>query len=149
VAVSVTGKVLLGTNVFIDHLRAELHLDWVFGGVSNTIRFLSAVVLMDLHLGADATRRKRCVEHKQAAFPTGRLIALLSPPFDHAGRLFRTLYGDGSELADRLGPVNDLLIALTARQMGATLVTSNLQEFRRINAHESGLKVIAPVDQVS
>ncbi len=29
-AVSVTGKVLLDTNVFIDYLRADLHVDWVF-----------------------------------------------------------------------------------------------------------------------
>jgi hypothetical protein len=43
-AVSVTGKVLLDTNVFIDYLRADLHGDWIFGGMSNTIRFLSAVV---------------------------------------------------------------------------------------------------------
>ena len=148
-AVSVTGKVLLDTNVFIDYLRADLHADWIFGGVSNTIRFLSAVVLMELRLGADTLRRKRAVDRIQAAFPMGRLIAPLPSAFDHAGRLFRTLYGDGSGLADRLAPVNDLLIALTARQMGATLVTSNFQEFRRIAARVSGLKVVAPLDQAS
>jgi predicted nucleic acid-binding protein len=89
------------------------------------------------------------VDRVQAAFPTGRVIAPLPAMFDDAGRLFRTLYGDGSGLADRLGPINDLLIALTARQIGATLVTSNLQEFRRIAAHVTGLKVVAPVDQTS
>jgi predicted nucleic acid-binding protein len=52
-------------------------------------------------------------------------------------------------LADRLGPVNDLLIALTARQMGATVVTSNIEEFNQIAAHVSGLKIVAPVDQES
>ena len=129
-AVSVTGKVLLDTNVFLDYLRADLHADWIFGGVSNTIRFLSAVVLMELRIGADTARRKRAVDRIQAAFPTGRLIAPLPPLFDQAGRSFRALYGDGSGLTDRLGPMNELLIALTARQMGATLVTSNLQEFR-------------------
>jgi predicted nucleic acid-binding protein len=140
--------VLLDTNVFIDYLRADLHADWIFGGVSNTIRFLSAVVLMELRLGADTFRRKSAVDRIQAAFPMGRQIAPLPSAFDYAGRLFRTLYGDGSGLADRLAPVNDLLIALTARQMGATLVTSNLQEFRRIAAHVSGLKVVAPVDRI-
>ena len=148
-AVSVTGKVLLDTNVFIDYLRADLHPGWIFGGVSNSVRFLSAVVLMELRLGADTPRRKRAVERVQAAFPTGRVIAPLAAMFDDAGRLFRTLCGDGSGLADRLGPINDLLIALRARQMGATLVTSNRQEFRRIAAHVSGLKVVAPVDQAS
>ena len=148
-AVSVTGKVLLDTNVFIDYLRADLHADWVFGGVSNTIRFLSAIVLMELRLGADTPRRKRAVDRIQAAFPTGRLIAPLPPLFDHAGRLCRALHGDGSGLADRLGPVNDLLIALTARQMGATVVTSNLREFHQIASYVPGLKIGAPEDRAS
>jgi predicted nucleic acid-binding protein len=148
-AVSVTGKVLLDTNVFIDYLRADLHADWIFGGVSNTIRFLSAVVLMELRLGADTNRRRRAVDRIQAAFPASRLIAPLPVLFDHAGRLFRTIHGDGSGLADRLGRVNDLLIALTARQMGATVVTSNLQEFHQIAGYMSGLKIVAPEDQAS
>ncbi len=148
-AISVTGKVLLDTNVFIDYLRADLHADWIFGGVSNTIRFLSSIVLMELRLGADTPRRKRAVDRIQVAFPTGRLIAPLPVLFDQAGRLFRTLYGDGSGFDDRLGPVNDLLIALTAKQMGATVVTSNIQEFRQIATHVSGLRIVTPEDPTS
>ncbi len=143
-AVPVVGKVLLDTNVFIDYLRAGLHTDWVFGRVGNTVRFLSAIVLMELRLGADTPRRKRAVDQLQNAFPSGRLIAPAPQLFDHAGRLFRTLHSDGSGLGDRLGPLNDLLIALTARQIGATVVTGNLSEFRRIAIHLPGLKVVAP-----
>jgi predicted nucleic acid-binding protein len=145
-AVSVAGKVLLDTNVFVDYLRANLHADWVFGRVAHTIRFLSAVVLMELRLGADTPRRKRAVDRIQGAFPAGRLIAPMPQVFEQAGRLFRVLHGDGSGRIDRLGPLNDLLIALTARQIGATVVTSNVNEFRRIAAHVSGLRVIAPVE---
>lgn len=143
-AVSVSGKVLLDTNIFIDYLRADLHADWIFGGLSNTIRFLSSIVLMELRLGADTAQRARAVDRIQAAFPSGRFIAPLPALFDHAGRLFRTLYGDGSGVRDRLGPVNDLLIALTARQMGATVVTSNLRDFRRIVTYLPGLRIVAP-----
>ena len=57
-AVPVSGKVLLDTNVFIDYLRADLYADWIFGGVSNIIRFLSSVVLMELRIGADTPRRR-------------------------------------------------------------------------------------------
>ena len=143
-ALSVTGKVLLDTNVFIDYLRAELHADWIFGGVSHIVRFLSSVVLMELRIGANTARRRRAVDRIQAAFPPSRLIAPLPPLFDHAGRLFRTLHGDGSGLDDRLGPVNDLLIALTARQIGATVLTSNLDEFRQIARYLPGLRIVAP-----
>ena len=146
-ALSVSGKVLLDTNVFIDYLRADLRADWIFGGVSNIIRFLSSIVLMELRLGADTPQRKRAVDRIQAAFPPGRVVAPLPALFDHAGRLFRTLHGDGSGFADRLGPINDLLIALTGRQMGATVVTSNLDEFRRIATHLPGLRVVAPEEE--
>ena len=143
-ALPVTGKVLLDTDVFIDYLRADLYADWIFGGVSNIIRFFSSIVLLELRLGADTARRHRAVDRIQAAFPANRLIAPLPPLFDHAGRLFRTLHGDGSGLDDRLGPVNDLLIALTARQIGATVLTSNLDDFSRIARHLPGLRIVAP-----
>jgi predicted nucleic acid-binding protein len=144
VALPVTGKVLLDTNVFIDYLRTDLYADWIFGGVNNIIRFLSSVVLMELRIGADSVRRQRAVDRIEAAFPTSRLIAPLPLLFDQAGRLFRTLHGDGSGLDDRLGPVNDLLIALTARQIGATVLTSNVEEFRQIGRHLAGLRIAAP-----
>jgi predicted nucleic acid-binding protein len=144
VAVQITGKVLLDTNVFIDYLRADLHADWIFGGVSNIIRFLSSIALMELRIGADTPRRQRAVDRIQAAFPTSRLIAPLPQLFDQAGRLFRILYGDGSGLQDRLGPVNDLLIALTARQIGATVLTSNLEQFHQIAKCLPGLRMAAP-----
>ena len=143
-AVPVAGKVLLDTNVFIDYLRADLHADWVFGGVSNTLRFLSAVVLLELRLGADTPKRKRAVDRIMNAFPPGRLIASAPLLYEHAGRLLRTLHGAGSTMTDRLGPMNDILIALSAREMGATVLTSNLKDFNRIGEHVSGLKVVAP-----
>ena len=143
-ALSVTGKVLFDTNVFIDYLRADLYADWIFGGVNNIIRFLSSVVLMELRIGADTVRRQRAVDRIEAAFPASRLIAPLPLLFGQAGRLFRTLHGDGSGLDDRLGPVNDLLIALTARQIGATVLTSNVEEFRQIRRHLPGLRIAAP-----
>lgn len=116
-AIPVTGKVLIDTNVFVDYLRQELHADWVFGRVGSTIHFLSSIVLMELRLGADTPKRKRMVEKIKSAFPSKCLIAPSPQLFDEAGRLFRTLYGDGSGFTDRLGPVNDLLIALTAKQI--------------------------------
>ena len=144
-ALPVTGKVLLDTNVFIDYLRTDRYADWIFGGVSNIIRFLSSVVLMELRIGADTLRRQRVVDRIQAAFPASRLFAPLPLLFDQAGQLFRTLHGNGSGLDDRLGPVNDLLIALTARQIGATVLTSNVEDFQRVARHLPGLRIVAPV----
>jgi predicted nucleic acid-binding protein len=99
---------------------------------------------MELRLGADTPRRHRAVDRIQAAFPASRLIAPLPPLFDQAGRLFRSLHGDGAGLDDRLGPINDLLIALTARQIGATVITSNLEDFHQVATRLSGLRIVAP-----
>jgi predicted nucleic acid-binding protein len=128
----------------VDYLRAELHADWVFGLAGSSIRFLSSVVLMELRLGADTTKRKKAVDRIKAAFPDTRLIAPTPKIFDRAGYLFRRMHGDDAGIQDRLGPINDLLIALTARQIGAAIVTSNLEEFRQISKHLHGLTVIAP-----
>jgi len=143
-AVPVAGKVVLDTNVFIDYLRQDRYADWVFGRAGNTIRFLSSVVLMELRLGADTPRRVRAVDRLKAAFPRARLIAPTPEIFERAGALFRTLHGDGRGLADRLGPCNDLLIALSAWQIGATVVTRNTAEFGRIQQRLPGLAIGSP-----
>ena len=143
-ALPVGGKVLLDTNVLIDFLRAGMHAEWVLSGHGTVVRFISAVALLELRLGADTPKRKRAVDRLQQAFQSGRILGLTPSLLDHAGRLFRTMYGNASGLSDRLGPMNDVLIALTAREIGATVVTSNVLEFRRIAGKMPGLKVSAP-----
>jgi predicted nucleic acid-binding protein len=144
VAVPVAGKVLLDTSVFIDYLRHQLHAEWVFGRVGYTIRFLSSVVLMELRLGADTLPRRRVVDRIKTAFPDSRLIAPTPELFDRAAVLFREIHGDPSQMVDRLGPVNDLLIGLTAWHIGATVVTCNIGDFRRIQRRLPGLAVAQP-----
>ncbi|MGH7166799.1 MAG: type II toxin-antitoxin system VapC family toxin [Nitrospiraceae bacterium] len=141
-AIPVIGKVVLDTNVFIDYLRTGDRADWVLGTHGQMIRFLSAVVLMELRIGADTTKRKRSIDRIQAAFPPDRLLAPTPQLFNRAGELFRRLYKGGTGVSDRLAPINDLLIALTAWHIGGAVVTGNLFEFRRIAAHLPGLSVV-------
>ena len=143
-AVSVGRKILLDTNVFIDYLRLGRHADWVTGGAHRAIRFLSSVVLMELRLGADTLPSRRAVDRLKGAFPAHRVIAPAPDLFERAGVVFRALHGDGRGLRDRLGVVNDLLIALSAWRIGATVVTANVDEFSRIQRQLSGLSVAPP-----
>ena len=143
-ALPIGGKVLLDTNVFIDFLRADRHTEWVLGGHGSVVRFISAIVLLELRLGADTPRRKKAIVRLQHAFSSERTLGLTPTVLDRAGQLFRAMYGNASGLRDRLGPMNDVLIALTAREIGATVVTSNVLEFRRIAAKVSGLKIVEP-----
>lgn len=147
-ALSVGRKVLLDTNVFVDYLRAELHAEWVFGGATRLIRFIPAVVLMELYLGANTSTREKAVGRLETAFKK-RVIAPSPPLYSKAGRLFRAVYGDRPAGPDRLGAMNDVLIALTACEIGATVVTSNVVEFERLSEEVSGLRVLAPSASVS
>jgi predicted nucleic acid-binding protein len=143
-ALPIVGKVLLDTNVLIDFLRAGMYTEWILGGQGSVVRFISAVALLELRLGADTPKRKKAVDRLSQAFQSGRILGLTPSALDHAGKIFRALYGNASGLTDRLGPMNDVLIALTAREIGATIMTSNVLEFRRIAAKVPGLKVAAP-----
>jgi predicted nucleic acid-binding protein len=136
-------KVILDTNVFVDYLRAGLHADWVAGRVAGTVRFLSALVLMELRLGADTPRRARAVDRVRAAYPDSRLVAPLPETYERAGTLFRRVWGVRGA-GDRLGRMNDLLIALSAWRIGATVVTGNTADFRAVSRHLPGLQFVAP-----
>jgi len=141
-AVPLARKLVIDTNVFIDYLRDDLPADWVFGRAGLVIRFLSSIVLLELGLGADTLKRRRAVDRVRTAFPKERIIAPSPDLFDRAAVLFRELHSPGSEPADRLGPINDLLIALTAWRIGAAVLTRNKQDFRRIQPQLPGLRVV-------
>lgn len=143
-ALPVGRKALLDTNVFIDFLRADLHGEWIFGGREPVFRFVSAVVFLELYLGADTPKRKAAVDRVAAAFPNSRVIAPAPWLYPRAANLFQSLYRKLPPGRDRLGPINDLLIALTAREIGAVLITSNLQEFQRIGEELPALEVRSP-----
>jgi predicted nucleic acid-binding protein len=147
VALLVTGRILLDTNVFIDYLRSGRHEAWVWGGRESRIRFLSAVVLMELRVGANTLRRRRAVDRLKTAFPPERVVAPTPALFERAGVLLRELYSTRSDVHDRLGPLNDLLIALTAWRIGAAVITANRDEFHRIAGHLPGLVVVEPLER--
>ena len=130
-------KVVIDTGVYVDYLRAGLHQDWVLGPASRRVRFLSAVVLFELKLGARTLRSRRVVDALKLAFPSGRLIAPSAEMFERAAILYRKVHGAsvGPPSGDRLGHFSDLMIALTSWRIGAAVVTSNGRDFKRIAAH--------------
>lgn len=79
-----------------------MHAEGVLGGHGTVVRFISAVALLELQLGADTPKRKKAVDQLHQAFQSGRVLGLTPTILDHAGRLFRTMYGNASGLTDRL-----------------------------------------------
>jgi hypothetical protein len=129
--------------VLIDYLRAGLHAEWVLGGYGTIIRFISAVVLLELRLDSDTSERKRTVDRLQQAFHSGRILGVTPAVLDQAGKTFRAMHGDASGLPDRLGPINDVLIALTARDRSRCCN----EQCTRVSPHclkVHGLRIVAP-----
>ncbi len=133
---------ILDTSVYIDHWERGLHeraLDEVRRAF--IIRH-SSIVLSELRRGARTKEAQRLVT---ALFRrAGIHWAPTHEDWWEAGRLIRKV-GDesGWDARKRQAFQNDALIALTARRHGATVVTTNHEDFQRL-AREVRVSILLP-----
>jgi predicted nucleic acid-binding protein len=131
-------KVVIDTSCYIPYLnhpslqRPHPLTRLIF---ENT-EYLSAVVLAELRAGAHrAADAKRLDALKRLFLARSRLLAPTATDWDLAGevllRLGRKFHIEGKGLS-RL--FNDVLIAVSARRIGAVVITSNRTDFERIRA---------------
>lgn len=120
--------VVFDTSIFIDHLRTGRHqqrIQTTAGLVRN-----SAVVLAELSRGATKHSEQEFVERLARNHP------ILTPSENNwleSGRLLSKIRSDKGLDAEKLRDLHfDLLIALTARSVGARLVTSDRADFELI-----------------
>lgn len=126
-------RLVIDTNIYIDWLNAGRHEDVVFQ--RDAIKHLSAVVLMELRAGACSSADRRLVRRVESAFEkAGRILAPSRSVFAEAGDALRRLQERGFHIEASHSIVNDVLIALSARSIGATVVTQNERDFRAIRA---------------
>jgi predicted nucleic acid-binding protein len=145
-ALPISGKLVLDTNIFVSYFRAGLHQKWIEGRVEETTRFLSSIVLFELLLGAQNQKRVSVINKLLRSFPKRRIVYPTTGVYRKSAEVFLKTFGNKSEAwpQDRLGPVNDILIAVTAFRMGATVITENVKEFSRIAHHLPGFKFSIP-----
>jgi predicted nucleic acid-binding protein len=123
-------KVVLDTNVYIDWINRGLREDLMLG--PGMVRYLSAVVVMELRAGAHTRAGRASIDQLVRAYTSGsRLIAPSRLVFDRAGSLLRKLRLAGRDVRSA-SFVNDLLIALSAKMIGAAVVTANVTDFEAI-----------------
>jgi hypothetical protein len=125
-------RLVIDTNVYIDWLNRGRYEEILFQ--RDAVKYLSAVVLMELRAGAFSTADRRVLGRLQATFErAGRLLAPTRMVFAEAGDTLRQLQADqGYNIRARHSIVNDVLIALSARSIGATVVTQNERDYRAI-----------------
>jgi predicted nucleic acid-binding protein len=139
--------ILLDTNVYLNAIRSapgaaffERHfLPAVF------CTFLSSLVVEELYAGALDAPAVRLVERYVGPLErTGRVVTPAFRDWKDAGqlvaRMTRTEPGRKSKLQELL---NDILLALCARRIGADLYTYNRADFELLHRHKPfSLKVL-------
>jgi len=116
-------KLLLDTNLYVEWLNYGRHEALMLG--HGFVRYLSSVVQMELRVGAATRPARRLLDQLVRAYAaSARLVAPSPSVFDEAGLVLRALRMAGREVR-HAALVNDVLIALTARRLGATLYTGD------------------------
>lgn len=127
-------RVIIDTNIYIDWLNDGRHESVLFQ--REAVKYLSAVVLMELFAGAFSARDRRLVREVSSAFgKAGRILVPTASIYEDAGEVLRRLQDShGYNVAGAYGLMNDVLIALSARSIGATVVTQNGRDFAAIRS---------------
>ena len=123
--------VVFDPSIFVDHLRTGRHQQRI-AATTGLVRN-SAVVLAELSRAANKPAERQFVERLTRNHPT------LTPTENNwleSGRLLSKIHVDKSFGPEKLRDLHfDLLIALTARSVGARLVTSNRVDFELITSY--------------
>jgi predicted nucleic acid-binding protein len=133
-------KYLLDTNIYIDACRSQTKRDHFkttfFPLLPQT--FLSSVVAYELYISALDRR-------------TNRLVQEFLAPMERAGRVVTPTFADWREAAEIMAAIeekepswrsklptllNDALIVLCARRIGAKVFTKNKKDFELIHRHK-------------
>jgi predicted nucleic acid-binding protein len=121
------------TNVYVAALREGLggaSFDRLEAAAPRT--FLASVVSAELRAGAlDDAGRTSVIALMQRFERVGRVVVPTAESWNAAGDVLARIVRREPAFRSKIrGLWNDALIALAARQIGATLVTENLQDFR-------------------
>ena len=137
-------RVVIDTNVYVDWFNEGQHEAIFFQ--REAVKYLSAVVLMELSAGAFSARDRRLVREVTSAFAkVGRILVPTVAVYEETGDVLRRLQESrGYTVASAYGLVNDVLIALSARSIGATVITQNERDFVAIRSIRPFKLALAP-----
>ena len=123
-----TNLALLDTSVYVDNLRTGRFKQEILD-LKYVVR-CSAVVLAELSRGARCKEMKRFVDDLEKNL---RVIAPNEKEWVQSGRIVgRLAAAKGYDIQKTREIHFDVLIALTARRIGALLITSNAADFEAI-----------------
>jgi predicted nucleic acid-binding protein len=125
-------KAVYDTCVYIDFLRESKHDDLFYD--RGMFRFLSPVVVMELRAGAKTTVQLKALNRLFSPYTKSqRIISMNANMFLKAGEIIQNVNSEFGAISQ--GFSQDVLIALSASTIGATLFTSNKRDFEKISRY--------------
>ena len=129
-------KVLLDTNVYLAAVRSNESREQFRTNFFPLlpVTFLSAVVAFELSVNAEGRQTRTLVEEfVRPMEDTDRVVTPLRGDWFKAAEVMTAIHDKEPEMRSKMPSLlNDVLIALSARQIGATLLTYNRADFQLI-----------------
>ena len=133
-------KCMFDTNVYISYIRDRSHSTELQR--RGTVKYLSAIVLMELWAGTKTKKAKKLIDQLQKPYVrAGRIVTLGASKFIAMGQFFADLPNQYDSLAKNAGFANDVHLAFTTLSMGALLYTEDKTHFQIIKSRMPSLKV--------
>lgn len=130
-------KLILDTSIYIPFINDGVAHPIIDFPQGHPIFFMSAVVMEELYAGASDAATMRLLDRLFDTFAKlNRMVAPDSLDWQKAGRVIAQLgrkYGFDDVFLSRI--THDVLIALSARRIGASVVTNNRKGFLRIQEY--------------
>jgi predicted nucleic acid-binding protein len=142
-------KYLLDTNIYLEACRSEkerARFRTIYFPLLPAT-FLSAVVAYELYVNAQDRRTRSLVQEFIAPMErTGRVVSPTFADWTEASTIVTMIAKKDRSWRSKIPALlNDILIALCARRIGATLLTYNKDDFQLIHRHkEFSLRILAP-----
>lgn len=131
---------MFDTNIYISFIRDGSHRSQLQR--RGTVKYLSAIVLMELWAGAKTKKAKKLINQLQKPYASsGRLITLSAGYYIAMGQFFADLPARYDSLAKHAGFVNDVHLAFTSISIGALLYTEDKNHFPIIRSKIPALKI--------
>jgi predicted nucleic acid-binding protein len=127
-------KIVLDTSIYIPFINEGIAHEAMGSRHGHPVLYLSAVVVEELYAGALDIQSLRVVDRLYETFSgVGRVVTPDAADWKHAGKVVAQLgrrHGFENIYLARI--THDVLIAVSARRIGAAVVTRNVKDFRRI-----------------
>ena len=127
-------KVILDTSIYIPFINEGIVDPILESDIGKPVIYLSAVVIAELYAGALDNQSLKLLDKLYKAFYyRQRIVTPSAGDWQTAGKVIAKLgrkYGFENKYLAKIQ--NDVIIALSARQIGASIITNNTKDFLRI-----------------